>query len=170
MEVKGLSGQMHTSLSAETTCVVNNFDNNNNVSVNNDRFSKNEELSDTLNYNDKYDTSSVNGEVSVLIIPVIVPMDQNFNFIPTTPKAPVFSDLLLDKTTPSTPNQPKLTLLKRLHSPEESSVTTIKNVNTQPTSKKTQRKNNKKSNNKIFCPLTSIQEEVSPQESTVIIQ
>ena len=96
-------------------------------------------------------------------------MDQNFNFIPTTPKAPVFSDLLLDKTTLSTPTQPKLTLLKRLHSPEESSATTVKNVNTQPTSKKTQRKN-KKSNNKLFCPLTSIQEEVSPQESTVIIQ
>ncbi len=176
LEVKGLSGQMYTSLSVETTCVANNFDNNNNLSVNCDSFSKNEELSDTLNYSDMYVTSSVNCEVPVSINPVIVPMDpvivpmdRNFNFIPTTPKAPAISDLLLDKTTLSTPTLPKLTLLKRLHSPEESSATTVKNVNTQPTSKKTQRKN-KKSNNKIFCPLTSIQEEVSPQESTVIIQ
>ena len=41
--VKNLNGQLSTSILVETTCVVNNNDTNNNISVNSDLLSKNDE-------------------------------------------------------------------------------------------------------------------------------
>jgi len=171
----------------------------NNLSVNTDFPSKNVEYeSPTLEVCAPVENPSVaysvdpmnNNTVSidnqsltdVLLKSVTVPVDPNFTFLPkinnltgptnskllNTPKEVVFKDTILDNNI-STPQ--KLTILKRLHSvsPEEPCVTTVKNGKTQCDSKKLKRKN-KKSINKINFPLSSIQEEVSSQESTPIIQ